>query len=285
MRNEAQCVTERINDFVVIDQSVANQMIKAYNEAYEVKSLDWFLGGKSTSNYKVCVKNLERPMVLRVYPSTHVSGGKELSLSRSMKGIIPIPEIYYYNDEKTIIPFDFALVAYVEGTPLDQLGGPTDGIAYQLGEILACIHRFEYPKEGLLDDSLNLMAGLPPIQAWYDYFLNGRAGNRLKASTKNQLLAFGESYRLIMTEICERFMLSHGDFRPANILIHEDRVVGIMDWEFALSAPCYFILGSLCAILPWFPLQLNSVLLKDTINLLNTQLESVHCSYQKRWTS
>lgn len=133
-----------------------------------------------------------------------------------------------------------------------------------------------------LDDSLNIMAGLPPIQAWYDYFLNGRARNRLKASTKNQLLAFGASYRLIMTDICERFMLSHGDFRPANILIHEDRVVGIMDWEFALSAPCYFDIGQ---FMRDTALVSPSVQLSFIKGYNQVAKHPIGCSYQKRWTS
>lgn len=39
------------------------------------------------------------------------------------------------------------------------------------------------------------------------------------------------------------FVLTHGDFRPANLLVEGERVTGILDWEFVLSAPRYFDMG------------------------------------------
>lgn len=247
MSNETNNATERVNGFVEIDRETATVLIQAYRNDYEVQYIERFIGGRSTSNYKVHAKGATGPLVLRFYPQNNTTGDKELAINGRVRELVPVPEIYYFDNRKSVIPYSYAVMEYLEGTPLDEYIRENQGLpevlAEEIGEKLAILHQLEYDREGFLDSNLELMEGLPPIRVWYEYFLNGRAGARLDESTRERMIAFKEGYQSLLDHISKRFVLCHGDFRPANLMVKNDRVVGFMDWEFSLSAPCYFDIG------------------------------------------
>jgi len=239
--------TERVNKVIKIDKAIANKLIGAYRPDYKVQSIERFTGGKSTSNYKVTIAGSKRPIVLRIYPQSNSTGDKEFAINKKMKELVPIPTMHYFDSSKKLIEHSYAIMEYLDGITLDEYISKhnhfPESLAEEIGEKLALIHHFEYDQEGFLDSNLKLMEGLPPIQLWYKYFMNGTAGKRLDDTTMEKMIQFEERFNSLITTITERFVFNHGDFRPENLMVKDDRLIGIMDWEFSLSAPCFSDIG------------------------------------------
>lgn len=239
--------SERVNKIVEIDKNTVEQLIKPYKPEYRVKEFEKFTGGKSTTNYKVIIDEIDLVLVLRIYPNNDTVCEKEFAIFKRVGKHFPIPEIYYINTDKAIINKSYSIMEYLDGITLDRYIEENNRfpklLAEDIGEKLALLHKHEYDKEGFLDVNLNLTDELPPILTWYNHFLSGYAGQRLEPSTKDKIQHFVKNNEALLSQMTQRMVFSHGDFRPANLMIKDDKLTGILDWEFSLSAPCYFDIG------------------------------------------
>jgi aminoglycoside phosphotransferase (APT) family kinase protein len=236
---------ERICEIVRIDISIANRLFKCFDSQKTVEDIEIFTGGKRTTNYKIRLKESEQKFVLRIYPENDRSCHKEFTLQNTLKNHLPVPEMYYLNEDKLIINKPFSIVQFLDGITLDKyLAGNntiSESLAQKIGEILAIIHQKEF--EGLLEENSQHTDGLPLILSWYDYLLNNRAVERLGTRVINKLKKFIQENNELLGRMAQNFVFSHGDFRPANIMVKDGRLIGIIDWEGALSAPDYFDIG------------------------------------------
>lgn len=262
---------ERVNNVVEIDKDIANKLIREYKPEYSVEKIERFTGGKSTSNYKLKIEWLDLELVLKIYPQNNKVCEKEFAIFNKVRGYVPVPHIYYVNTENTIIDRNYCIMEYLDGTTLDDYienGNKfSEELAEEIGGKLALIHQTEYDMEGLLDNKLNLTEGLPPILTWYEYFLNGKAGKRLEMSTINEIKKFIENNNKLLMQMTNKSVLSHGDFRPANLMIKDNKLIGILDWEFSLSAPCYFDIGQFLRVQKYVPNEIKSSFIKGYNNI------------------
>ncbi len=262
---------ERVNNIVQIDKDIANKLIRAYKPEYSVEEIERFTGGKSTSNYKLKIEGLDLELVLKIYPRNNDVCEKEFAIFNKVREYVPVSHIYYVNTEKTIIDKNYCIMEYLDGTTLDEYiekgNRFSEELAEEIGEKLALIHQTEYDMEGLLDNKLNLTEGLPQILTWYEYFLNGKAGKRLEMSTINKINKFLENNNKLLLQMTNRSVLAHGDFRPANLMIKEDKLIGILDWEFSLSVPCYFDIGQFLRVEKYVSNEVKSSFIKGYNNI------------------
>ena len=236
---------ERICEIVRVDINTANRLFKCFDSQKTVEDIEIFTGGKRTTNYKIRLKESEQKFVLRIYPENDRSCHKEFTLQNTLKNHLPVPEMYYLNEDKLIIDKPFSIVQFLDGITLDKyLEGNnciSESLAQKIGEILAIIHQKEF--EGLLEENSQHTDGLPLILSWYDYLLNNRAVERLGTRVINKLKKFIQENNELLGRMAQNFVFSHGDFRPANIMVKDGRLIGIIDWEGALSAPDYYDIG------------------------------------------
>jgi aminoglycoside phosphotransferase (APT) family kinase protein len=236
---------ERICEIVDIDINTANRLFKCFDSQKTVEDIEIFTGGKRTTNYKIRLKESEQKFVLRIYPENDRSWHKEFTLQNTLKNHLPVPEMYYLNEDKLIIDKPFSIVQFLDGITLEKyLAGNntiSESLAQKIGEILAIIHQKEF--EGLLEENSQHTDGLPLILSWYDYLLNNRAVERLGTRVINKLKKFIQENNELLGRMAQNFVFSHGDFRPANIMVKDGRLIGIIDWEGALSAPDYYDIG------------------------------------------
>lgn len=238
---------ERICEIIRLDVNTADRLFKCFDPRKTVAAIDILTGGKRTTNYNITLKESDQQFVLRVYPKDDRSWLKELAVQKLFQNSVPVPEIFYVNEDRRIIDKAFSIVQFLDGITLDKyLAGNNDisePLAQKIGEILAVIHQKEFINAGALDENLSVVDSLPPILSWWDYFLNGRAGERLDPDVRNRLLKFIKENLSILEQMTRHFVFSHGDFRPANIMVKDGELIGIIDWEGALSAPAYFDIG------------------------------------------
>lgn len=238
---------DRMHAITNINIEIANKLIRSLDSKKEVESFEMLIGGRSSTNYKIRIKGLSQIFVLRIYPKADNSCHKEFTIHNTVKDYIPVPEIYYVNDDKTVIDKPYAIVQFLDGIRLDKYmtenAGLDERLAEEIGEKLGYLHQTEFDKEGYLDENLNIFGDLPPILSWYEYFLNNRAGERLGSRLKTKVFECLEDNQSLLVQMTQKFVFSHGDFRPSNLMVKDSKLIGILDWEKSFSAPIYYDIG------------------------------------------
>lgn len=211
---------------------------------WTVKGFDLCQGGKRTSNYRIELEN-GKYLLLRVYPEKGDVSDKEAEVYAQLQGRVPVPIVF--GKGTTRFGHGYLLMSYLGGQPLAEKireGAEISEILMtHVGQCLGRIHDRTYESEGLLDEDLNLTPGLPPILDWYAHFLQGRPGRKLGEAWSARIDELVCASKEDLKRMTSEFVLTHGDFRPANLLVSGDSVTGVLDWEFVLSAPRYFDMG------------------------------------------
>ncbi len=124
------------------------------------------------------------------------------------------------------------------------VGTSTDGFGYQVQEFVTGHSPIQVTvnEAWLLIDLLETHAGLDPDpQRCWSQFVTARMADR-REDLRQQAAETGPTGRRLVNA-CERLLaahgpvtlptgdLVHGDFRPGNILVHADRVSGVIDIE------------------------------------------------------
>ncbi|MGB6104240.1 MAG: phosphotransferase family protein [Pusillimonas sp.] len=160
---------------------------------------------------------------------------------------VTVPRPLWLCSDRSVIGRDFCVMMRVPGTASGRQlvrGALTEAqsrqLVRQLGSELACLHRVRPPQDRLAflplrdqapalarvqeyRDALDLIPEPHPVLEWSLNWLQDHASDS------------GE------------IALCHGDFRTGNYMVHEGRVSGILDWEFASFSDPYEDLGWLCA--------------------------------------
>jgi aminoglycoside phosphotransferase (APT) family kinase protein len=237
----------RKNPIKQIDIETAQKLIKEFDKDFLINQISLSNQGRSTSNYILHQKNSHEKLLLRILPQNDISCRKEMGLFFLLNDYIPIPEIYYTNETCQIIDKPYQIVEFIQGITLAEhllQGIPVpDQLISDIAEKSALLHRTVYEHEGSLNAQLEIIEELPPISTWHQFFLSKLAGERLGTDLKKKLQNFLSMHKSLFDEICQYFVLSHGDFRPDNILVLDGKLQAMIDWENALSAPLYFDIG------------------------------------------
>ena len=100
---------------------------------------------------------------------------------------------------------------------------------------LSMIHSYKFSRTGFLDENLDLQVELPPLVSWYERFMGINAQKRLGKDTVNKIKQIVKKNEKILLELDKDIRLVHGDFQGTNILIKDNKLTGILDWEFAMA--------------------------------------------------
>ena len=233
----------RVEEWIAIDEKEVEQILSSTCGDWEFVSMEICPNGKRTTNYKIEREN--GTVLLRLYPVKADVSKKEMAIYHRFAGRLPVPEVYQSGTTK--LGNTYIVMEYLEGASLasemEKREACSETLFEEIGEMLAVIHQVSFEKEGALNEDLEIEAGLPPILDWYAYFLNGIPGKKLGAEWKQEIEGVIGTCEADLMRMTGEFVLTHGDFRPADLLVSGERVTGVLDWEFALSAPRYFDIG------------------------------------------
>jgi aminoglycoside phosphotransferase (APT) family kinase protein len=149
---------------------------------------------------------------------------------------VPVPELYDYGEGA--LGHAYLLMERLDGETIprrllrdDAYAAVRAGLAYRLGEVLARIHQVD-------PDSI---PGLPPVDALgqvtelYEAFAEPRPA-----------LEIGLRWLAEHRPVPAADALVHGDFRTGNLMVGEDGLRGVLDWELAHRGDPRQDLGWLC---------------------------------------
>lgn len=193
-------------------------------------------GGQSNPTFLIEVGGAR--YVLRKKPEGTLLPGahaidRECRVIRALRGTgVPVPGVYAYCDDPSVIGTPFYLMEWLEGRVLvDQsLPGMPPGeraaVYAEMNRVIAALHAVDPASVGLAD------FGKPG-----NYF--ARQISRWSRQCMESTLPMGDAMRRLIEWLPARIppgdetALVHGDFRLDNLVFHptEPRAIGVLDWE------------------------------------------------------
>ncbi|WP_425448808.1 aminoglycoside phosphotransferase family protein [Dethiothermospora halolimnae] len=237
----------RLYNYIDIDVTTAQKLLAEYDKSIEIDKLELIPQGMSTSNYIVYTKDSQIKYLLKIYPESGGNSQIEVSSYRYAKEYINVPNIYFFDDRKTVYNRAYVIMDYIDGITLKKYiiknkKFPKD-IVYDIASSLASLHNREYESRGLLNKNLNIQEILPPIKTLYKKNLNSFAGDHINSEIKKDILDFIEENQDMLKKMDSQFVYSHGDFHPSNILIDNSDTPWFIDFEYSLSSSRYLDIG------------------------------------------
>jgi aminoglycoside phosphotransferase (APT) family kinase protein len=215
-------------------------------------------GGLRNSNFILRLDGVRAPIVLRIYEHDPAICCKEFDLMRMVRSSVPVPEVIHAEQHGFEGVPPFMLMQFIEGISLRELVRSGDRVAiaeaaYSAGEVLARIGCHIFPKPGWISSgpavTAPLLEGANPAQRFIDLCLEcPNVRQRVPRDKRDRIREFVFFRSAELARLGEERRLVHGDFNRGNLLVRRVSgrwsVVGVLDWEFAVSGSPLADLGN-----------------------------------------
>jgi serine/threonine protein kinase len=196
-------------------------------------------GGACNSNYLVKNKNGDK-YVCRLHnrgkPST------EHYITQLAKEFVPAVEYLW-------IGCGVSIMRFIDGKHFR----PTPTLLRHAGKLIAEMSKLKFERFGEIESN----GKIEKIKGWDSYqsgllslLANEKISTMLSYETLGTLTEIVHANGSIFEDFDRSRNLVHGDFRPDNILVSGDSIVGILDWEFAHSGSSFMDIGNLLRHFP-----------------------------------
>lgn len=232
---------ERTFPFLKISKSVAENLFEGILDREKINNVIAIDEGCRTTNYIIETDEITKRYILKIFFSTEQNYKKEIKLFSKLRreGITPVPKIYRVSKHESIEGRDYAIYEYKQGKTLGQAIGEgyivTEEFVREVAKYLAMIHKYKFRKAGFLNENLNLEIEVPPLVSWYEMFMGANARKRLGKDIVDKIEEVVKENKKILLQLDKDIRLVHGDFQGTNILVKDNKLSGILDWEFAMA--------------------------------------------------
>ena len=214
------------------------------------------LTGSVHSSYRV--KNATRDLLIRVIHGDLNVYLKEFNFLSRYADILPLPKpIHFQLSSQASHGFSVAIHDWIEGITLDDFLSNyperTSDAARSVGHTVAQFSKIPFPSSGFLSNDLSFDQPFTMNRDGYMSFIGGLLSDSLVAErlqrTREPIWQFVSRHSDWMNSIPASYNLVNGNFRRKNILVNPDgdgvKVVGLIDWEFAMSWTSLFDISQL----------------------------------------
>lgn len=220
----------------------------------ELLSVERLSGGASQETYRITFKTPDSDLVHALRRS---AGGEIAEITAEHPGLkteallmdaakhanVPVPEIYYVLQEEDDLGAGF-IMAWLEGETLgsrivksEKFQKLRTGLAAECGRLLARIHSIDLKNTALREHLTEVSPKEFVEQIWEKYQALDTPQPMIDYTARWLLDHLPENY-----EAC----LVHNDFRNGNLMVSEDEVVAVLDWELAHIGDPMRDLGWIC---------------------------------------
>ncbi|WP_160687458.1 aminoglycoside phosphotransferase family protein [Clostridium sp. C2-6-12] len=232
---------ERKFPFLKIDKNVVEDLFEGILDKQGVTDVIPIDEGCRTTNYIIETNGIPQRYILKIFMSKEQNYKKEIRLLTRLKedGILPVPKIYRVSEHESIQGREYGIYEYKEGKTIGQAISEgykvSEEFVRDVAKYLAMIHNYKFIKAGFLDEDLNLEIEVPGLVSWYEMFMGTNAKNRLGKDVVNKINKIVQENEKILLELDKDIRLVHGDFQGTNILVKDNKLSGILDWEFSMA--------------------------------------------------
>lgn len=235
---------ESFNKTKLSDIQLKSIMDQAFGQT--IQTVEELSDGWANVAYVVLL-NDGKKVVLKVAPSQdkQLMRGEKNNMQTEVeairmvanKGGVPVPYIYTYDPDCSLIPSEYFIMEFIEGTPFNKVKESlpieeVEGIQRQIGEYSRRINACKGEKFGYFHDGDQLRG------SWTEAFR--RMIDDVIADGRDLNVELPISYFDIEKEIEKRIYslqevtqpsLVHWDLWDGNVFIHEGKISGIVDFE------------------------------------------------------
>lgn len=217
-----------------------------------IRTCDKFSGGQSNPTYLLRCR--DQQLVLRTKPSgpvlrsAHAIDREYRVLQALAQTAVPVPAVYLYCDDTSIIGTPFYLMEYVGGCvywdpALPELASDQRGAVYgSMNQVLSDLAAVDAQKIGLADFGKPAEFFVRQVRRWTEQY---RATETELRPDMESVIAWLPAH-LPVTE--GPYGVMHGDFRLDNMVFDQQgKVVALLDWELSTIGHRYADLAYQCA--------------------------------------
>jgi len=201
-----------------------------------VEALRLLEGGRCNSNYRFRAGDDE--YVLRLYARDDAAAPRRERAAMRLAGpVVPVPGVLASGD-------GWSIGRFLPGVPLDR--ATTPAAAESAAAALARIASVRMPARGDLGDDGTVVPWR--FDGGDDFTAACLAKPRVVAALGDLVGPLRDVLSRaapILAEMDADPRLVHGDFRPDNVLVEDDRVTGVLDWEFSHAGSTWMDVGNL----------------------------------------
>lgn len=245
---------ERLNTHIELDLESAQKILSPYTHD-KIQSLTLLSDGCANTNYKITFQN-EHAVVIRIYTRAQSALMLETGIHKLVHTVLPVADYLYTDDTCTNYPHPYAIIKWVNGILMRDLIFQRDEDAIQsaardAGQHLGILRAMKLPLGGFFQENMQIRPFAPEEE--YETYIMHLLQDKTVADSLGKNLR--HDLAQIVSECCHLIPqindanLTHGDYDPANILVHEMngswKVAAILDWEFALSATYLLDIGTM----------------------------------------
>lgn len=229
---------ERTLPLVKINDELIIRLFKGVVNAEDIVHIDLFDEGCRTTNYMISTKS-ENKYVLKIFYENDKSYKKDISLFNIIKNNIPVQDISKMDFDKCINNKQYMIYRYIDGNSISQYLNQgkklTKELVKAVASVLGKVHNIKFEKRGYLDENLNVIGEIESIENLFNKYINDNVKSRLGNENINKIKSIIYKYEEELSYIEKDSRLIHGDFQGTNIIINNEMVSGIIDWEFCMS--------------------------------------------------
>lgn len=229
----------RFRPEVAMDRAVVTAILREALPDAEVVGFVPMMGGLANTNVEVTLAGPPGRVVLRVYQRDPAQARKEVALANFLQGRVVAPAVLHFTPANVVTGHPCAVMEWRPGVRLETLA-PGGALAAAVGAALATIHAVPYAEYGLFGADLAVREpvdlGRGGLLAYLrTQVMEGPGRARLGGSLADRLYGLVEREGHLLETWLVKPCLVHGDFNGSNVMVDQDRVSAVVDWEFAFS--------------------------------------------------
>ena len=227
--------TKDVDERLKIDSSNLQPWIDEYvPNAGKIKAIEQFKGGQSNPTYKIITESknlvLRRKPPGKLLPSAHAVDREYKVITALYETDVPVPKTYGLCEDDDVAGTAFFVMDFLDGDlfwdPMIPSMTNTDRteIYKNKNKTLAKLHSVDYKKIGLEDYGKPGNYVARQVSRW---------SKQYRASETDNIEAMNNLIDWLPKNIPDddETTIVHGDYRLDNMILKNNEVIGILDWE------------------------------------------------------
>ena len=227
--------TKNVDERLKIDSANIQHWIDEYvPNAGNIKAIEQFKGGQSNPTYKIITESknlvLRRKPPGKLLPSAHAVDREYKVITALYETGIPVPKTYGLCEDDDVAGTAFFIMDFLDGDLFWDPMIPTmtnrdrTQIYKNKNKTLAKLHSVDYKKIGLEDYGKPGNYVARQVSRW---------SKQYRASETDNIEAMNNLIDWLPKNIPDddETTIVHGDYRLDNMILKNNEVIGILDWE------------------------------------------------------
>lgn len=230
---------ERSSNYIKLTTDQIQQLVKPYLNG-TVSDISILGDGFANTNYHFSVNKGATSYVLRLSQRNLEQFKKEIEVLHFVMNRIPVPKVIATNYS---CETPFAILEYTEGILFSSALESADEhsnckMSFSIGHILSVIHSFDMGGSGFFNDKFEFTERFNNFgKAYFDYMIKclelKHVTERMGSELHKKINDLIEHNMDMLTSLSGAERLIHCDFNGKNIVMSNNKVRAVLDWEFA----------------------------------------------------